>query len=233
MAVINMPTTLRPAECSIGQQRYDLVEVSDSTGDEAARLLGPPRWTQSMASADHMSLVEAGTWASFDLQTRGKVNVVAAFDPVRLEPEGTLRGSPRLAADVAIGAISMTLIGGTNGTLLQGDRLQIGTGLGSSQLVQVVADAVSTPATATPFTWSNGGAFSWTNGGAFAWFNQGLITVTFEPPTRLAFAKETALNWLRPLAYYRRVGDSARWTYSRGARRRAGGHSIDLLETFS
>lgn len=233
MAIIAMSTSIRPADSSMGQVRYDMVEMSDSSGSEAARLLGPPRWTLSLTSSDNMTLQESGLWQAMLLQLRGKVNVLLAFNPLRQQPVGTLRGSPRLASAVAAGATSMTLIGGTNGTLEPGDDLQIASGLGSSQVVKVVQTATSSPATNTPFTWSNGGAFSWSNGGAFSWSDMGTITVTFEPPTRYAYAKESAVGWERPSTYYRLQNESIRWKYASGSRRREGGYSIDLIEAFS
>lgn len=112
MAVISLPTGIRlPAECTIGQARYDVVEVSDATGSEAARLLGPPRWRASIRSAT-MTLADAGLWESVLLQLRGRVNHLALWDPVRQRPSGTLRGSGiTLNATASAGATSLVLLG--------------------------------------------------------------------------------------------------------------------------
>ena len=50
MAVITMPTTLILGRQAFKQRRFDISEVSDITGKQAARLLGPPRWGVSIAS---------------------------------------------------------------------------------------------------------------------------------------------------------------------------------------
>jgi hypothetical protein len=233
MSIVILSAALRPADSSMGQVRYDMVEVSDATGAESARLFGPPRWALNIVSSDNMKLQESGLWKSLLLQLRGRVNHLYAYNPAQRQPVGTLRGSPRLAAAVAVGDTSMTLIGGTNGTVLEGDMYQIASGLGSSQVVAAVADAVSNPATNVPFVWSNGGVFSWTNGGAFSWSDMGTIVITFEPPARYAYAKDATVVWDHPRTYYRLQSESVRWKPSRGATGREGGYVIDLLEAFS
>jgi hypothetical protein len=410
MAIISLPTSFRPVGFSFGQRRYDTMERSDSTGAEAARLLAPPRWTCSVQSADHMTLSEAGQWEAWCLKLRGGVNVAAIYDPVRTQPEGTLRGSPVVGVAVAAGATSVTIggavgtnllrfhssynnaywtrtrstvtsnattasdgttsadklvedssasathylnssnvsvsagvlptmgvevkagertqvniqcirdagsaassgchvdlssgtitsgpgtivslgsgwyavyltattaattgvyslrvwleSGGTNTytgdgasgiyvarawisesaqssypplpTLKAGDQLQIGTGVGTSQLVKIVDDA-----TATEFAeavWQTGGGAQaiWsTTGGQVTWSDDGSpgesMTVTFEPPLRTAFAKDTAVTWDKPVAYYRMQG-YPKWQYSQRAYRREGGFAADFVETFN
>ena len=59
MAVITMPTDLVVAQATVGQVRYDLVEQSESTGDQATRLLGPPRWVLSLQSRAVQSFAAA------------------------------------------------------------------------------------------------------------------------------------------------------------------------------
>ena len=110
MSIISWPTSLSTAaEFTLGQQRYDVTESSDSTGADAARLLGPPRWTVSLRSADAVPLAEAGAWEAMLLQLRGRVNHLALHDPVRAVPQGNLRGSPILNATAAAGATSLVL----------------------------------------------------------------------------------------------------------------------------
>jgi hypothetical protein len=110
MSIITWPTTLSTAaEFTLGQQRYDVTESSDSTGADAARLLGPPRWTVSLRSVDAVPLAEAGAWEAMLLQLRGRVNHLALHDPVRAVPQGNLRGSPILNATAAAGARSLVL----------------------------------------------------------------------------------------------------------------------------
>lgn len=110
MSVITWPAGLSvPASFTLGQQRYDMTESSDSSGADAARLLGPPRWTVSLRSVDIMTLAEAGLWEAMLLQLRGRVNHLAVYDPVRVAPQGSLRGAPTLDATAAAGATSIVL----------------------------------------------------------------------------------------------------------------------------
>lgn len=110
MSIISWPTTLSTAaEFTIGQQRYDVTESSDSTGADAARLLGPPRWTVGLRSVEAIPLAEAGAWEALLLQLRGRVNHLALHDPVRAVPQGNLRGSPILNASASAGATSIVL----------------------------------------------------------------------------------------------------------------------------
>lgn len=112
MSIITVPAGLvAPAGCTIGQARYDLTESSDSTGSEAARLLGPPRWSMSLRSIDAMTPAEAGLWEAMVLQLRGRVNHLAVHDFGRPAPAGTLRGSPTLNASASAGATSIVLAG--------------------------------------------------------------------------------------------------------------------------
>lgn len=206
MAIIAMPTGLRIAEVSIGQARYDMVEMSDASGHAAARLFGPPRWRVSMRSAPALLLAQAAQWEAMLLQLRGGVNHLSVYDPVRQVPQGTMRGTLTVSGAHSAGAVAVTVTGGAgqaSTTLKAGDWLQIGTGLGTSQLVKVMADATA-------------------NG-------SGVISLTVEPPLRTGFSGGTAVTWNRPLAYYKQ-GDAPMWTYGPG--QTSGGYAVDLLESW-
>jgi hypothetical protein len=232
MSVITMSTTLSVGQASIGQARYDMVEQSETTGTQSVRTLGPPRWSMSLRSRPVQSFTDAKAWETMVWSLRGRVNHLAAYDPGRPVPQGTYLGAMQLDAAIAAGATSMTINGGTVGTLIAGDWLQIGTGLGTSQLVKVMADATSVPSGSSAFSWTNAGAFSWTNGGAFTWNVTGIITVTFEPPARQAFGYGTAVTWDHPVAYYKAQAANNQMSYTPGFVG-AGEYSLDLLEAFS
>ena len=207
MTVVTLPTTLRMgARGGMGQRRFDLLSQSDSSGTQQTRLLGPPRWTLQLVQPQVLTLIEAGAWAALLLQLRGRVNVLAAWDPNRAAPVGTARGALTLNAAAAIGATGLQVAGCSpaTGTFRAGDCLQIGAGLGSSQLVMVTADAVAAA---------------------------GVATLAFEPPLRSAFAGATAVTWDKPLAYYRFQSDASAWTYAPGAL--VSGMVMDLLEVWS
>ena len=105
MTIITLPEDLRVGVGSgMGQQRYDLVGTSDSTGSQQVRLLAPPRWTMSLIQPAWLSPAEAGRWQALVAKLRGRANVLAAWDKARPQPRGTLRGSPVLSATAAAGA---------------------------------------------------------------------------------------------------------------------------------
>ena len=110
MAVITWPATLRaPAEWTLSQARYDMLENSDATGHQAARLLGPARWRVALRCGDAFTLQQAGVYESMLLRLRGGVNHLQLHDPVRAAPQGTLRGAPVLSATAVAGATSLSL----------------------------------------------------------------------------------------------------------------------------
>lgn len=204
MSIITLPVGLELViGIGFGQARYDMVESSDATGAENARLFGPPRWRASLLSPSAMRANRAAQWEALVLRLRGSINRLAVHDPVRPVPLGSMRGSPVLAATAAAGADTASIT--ATGTLLAGDWLQFGTGLGSSQLVKVMEDATA---------------------------SAGAIAVQFEPPLRKAYAAGTVVTWDKPLAYYRAIGNAPSWTYSKNGLA-SGGFALDLLEAFS
>ena len=209
MSIITLPAGLKIGVGSgVGQRRFDLVSQSDSTGSQQVRLLAPPRWTLSLVQPQWLSLAEAGDWSAMLAQLRGRVNVLAAWDPGRPAPQGTLRGTLTLAATAAAGATTVSVTGGAGQagkTVAPGDWFQISTGLGSSQLVACTAAATA-------------------NG-------SGVVSLSCEPPLRLGYASGTAVAWDKPLAYSRQQGDATSWTYINGGVSVAG-LSADLMETW-
>lgn len=93
-------------------------------------------------------------------------------------------------------------------TLYQGDWLQVGTGVGSSQLFMVMDDMS---------------------------FNElGVGTVNVEPPSRLTVSSSTVVTWNKPVAYYKRVGgDSFGWHAKAGSLLEGGFMMNDLVEQWS
>lgn len=206
MSIITLPAGLGIGECSIGQARYDMAEMSDATGHSATRLFGPPRWRMSLRSPQALPLDEAARWESMLLQLRGGVNHLAAADPARKTPRGTMRGTLTLSGAHSAGAALITVTGGAGQaftTLLAGDWLQIGAGLGTSQLVKVMAAGEAN--------------------------SSGVIVLSVEPTLRVAFASGATVTWSSPLAYYKQLGEPT-WTYL--STRLVGGFAVDLLESW-
>lgn len=164
MTIITLPANLPiGAGSGMGQRRYDQAGGSETTGSEQARVIGPPRWTLQLLQPQAVTLANAGRWQALIMKLRGKVNRLAAWDPVRTAPAGTLRGTLTLSGAHALGATTLVLTGST-GTLLAGDLLQVGTGIGTSQLVMVTDDCTQASVPIEPplrLAQSSGVAVTW------------------------------------------------------------------------
>lgn len=202
--IIEMPQDLLIASASVGVARYDIVETSDSNGASNARVLGPPRWVFTLGSPNEMSSTQLSKWTTMVTKLRGRVNYLAVWDPGSRSARGTISGSLALAAPLAAWADSLILTGGSNGqTIENGSWLQIGSGVGTSQMVRV------------------------TDSGVVA---GGTITLPFEHPVRQAFTAGTQVYWYYPHAYCKLAGDALSWVHNPGAPDSHGGVSISLLE---
>lgn len=202
MSIIALPANLKYNQYAWGVIDYEMLESSDATGSSAARILGPSRWSLHFTSNADMDLAEAARWEYLHLKLRG-ANVLAAYDIVRKAPVGTMRGTPTVSASVAAGATSMSIT--ATGTLKRGDRLGVGTGLGTSQLIIVENDATAAA---------------------------GTITFDFNNPARIAFSIGTAITWDKPVAYFRKTNKQATLgTYSTEGTGQ-GDFSFDLMESF-
>lgn len=99
------------AQLTIGQQRFDISEVSDTTGHSATRLGGPPRWTAALRTLDAMEPAISGLWKSIAVQLRGRVNHLALYDVSQPQPRGLARGALTLSSTAAAGAASIAIAG--------------------------------------------------------------------------------------------------------------------------
>jgi hypothetical protein len=208
--VITMPTGLIFApESSMGQNRYDTINMSPESGAIEARAASPARWTMGLRQPSSITRAEAGQWRAMVLSLSGRINVLAAYDPNRRYPAGTARGSASLVAPQGAGAVVATLGGLTPGaTLLAGDLVQIGTGLGTSQLVELTQNATATGA--------------------------GEAAIAFCEPIRpgLSFLAGATVTIEHPRAYFRRTSSATTWSTSSGGVM-VTGLSIDLVEVWN
>lgn len=207
MAIITPPANLALGpDCTIGALRSDAADTSDPTGMEQARVYGPPRWRQTLASPPTLSPADAAAWQTMRLRLRGHINRLAMHPAAHPYPRGTMRGTLALAATVAAGADTATITGGSGQagrTLLAGDWLQIGAGIGTSQLIRIAADAIA-------------------NG-------SGVITVGFDHVARQIYASGVGVVWDRPTGYWLRTESEDDWGY---VGRRGGQQSVALVEAF-
>ncbi len=210
MSIITWPSTLVPgAATGWGQRRYDLTYESDVTGARQDILLGPPRWTLALQQPEVLSLATAGEWQAILAKLRGRVNHLLAWDFGRPAPLGTMRGTLALGAQATVGSTQLQITGGVAQaakTLLPGDKLQVGTGLGTSQLFMVVDAATA-------------------NG-------SGAITVNVEPAVRVTFPVSTTVVWDKASTYFKVEGSSNVWRYGVGAFY-ASGVTLDLIEVWT
>ena len=210
MSIITWPIDLVPgAGTGWGQRRYDGTLESDITGARQDILLGPPRWTLSIQQPPDLDIVTAGRWQALVMQLRGRVNHLLAWDFGRPAPLGTWRGTMSLGASMAIGATTIQIASDASQagrTLLPGDKLQIGTGLGTSQVVMVVSEATASGA--------------------------GAGTIAIEPPARIALGSGTPVIWQRASAYFKAANSSQSWQYSEGSLF-SSGLAIDLVEVWT
>lgn len=206
MSIITFPVGIYFGSFAVSQRRFDLKEMSDSTGDTRERLIAPPRWRLRFAPPSvGIPYSQAALWKTMLLQLRGGINHLAAYDVAQPAPTGTMRGSPTVVTATA-GATTAAITGGTaGGTLKAGDWLQFGSGL-SSQLVSLTSDVAL-------------------NG-------SGAGTITFEPPLRATYAGGTAVVWDKPLAHYKLVSDVPEWAYQPGNFLVAG-FNCDLMEQWT
>lgn len=98
-------------QLTIGQQRFDISEQSDTTGHTATRLGGPPRWTVALRTLDALEPAVSALWKAIAVQLRGRVNHLALHDITQPQPRGLARGSLTLSSTAAAGATSLALAG--------------------------------------------------------------------------------------------------------------------------
>lgn len=237
MAVITIPALVAESveAQSWGQVRYDVAEVSDVTGDQSVNAGAPARWKVGLRAAAWLNQDEAAAWEFMLLKLRGGINHLAVYDLLRPAPRGTLRGAPFLAAPVERGASTLTL-GGAVGTLKQGDALQIGSGVGSSQFIKVAEDAAATVLTPTSAGWttSSSAAATWSTASAATatWWLGGTMTVTFEAVARDDYPPGTAVQWDKPVTYVAMQNNQLSWSAQAGGPFLTG-YAVDGLEQWS
>jgi hypothetical protein len=204
MSIITFPPGIYFGTFAISQKRFDLKEMSDSTGLVKERLMSPPRWRVRFSPPGiGVPYTQGALWKTMLMRLRGGINHLAVYDIAQPAPVGTARGSIVLTGTTNAGDVDATISGGSpaTGTLKMGDWLQIGTGLGS-QLVTVTADVT---------------------------LSGGAGTVLFEPPLRTGYAAGTAVVWDKPVAHYKMLSDAPSWGYVAGAFL-MNGFEIDMME---
>lgn len=204
--IITMPDTLAVARgCTLELVSSDAATRSDPAGTLQARSYGVPVWSLLLVSPEALTDPQAGAWKALGLGLRGLVNHLAAYDPSRPVPLGSVRGVLTLSASAAAGAAALAVSAGAGQAgrdLLPGDLLQVGTGLRSSELVMVMSRAVVA--------------------------GDGALALTTEPPLRRAYPAGTVLTWERPRVYMRRT--EARFGWGALTRRISAGMRLQLIE---
>lgn len=143
-------------------------------------IVGAPLWEVEMlgGATDPRKAREIETFLESIEGFKNQVELWNVRQPV---PAGTLRGTLVLDANVAAGATTLVLDGGSgqaSKTLLRGDLIGIGSGI-TQQVMRVAQDATA-------------------NG-------SGVISVTISSPIRNAFAAGAGVEWNKPKALFRQA----------------------------
>lgn len=190
MAVITMPDTLACAQgCALELVDTDTATRSDPSASIQVRFYGAPVWAMQLVSPGVLDDRQAGEWKALGLRLRGMKNHLAAYDPSRPYPRGSLRGALSLSTAAAVGDAQIVLAAGAGQagrTIVPGDLLGVGQGLGTSQLVAAVEGAAVDGA--------------------------GVITIQVEPPLLQSFPVGTVVVWDRPRVYMRRTEPRFGWS---------------------
>lgn len=113
------------AQLNIGQQRFDISEMSETTGHTATRLGGPPRWTAALRTLDAMEPAVSALWKAISVQLRGRQNHLALYDVTQPAPRGTARGSITLSSTAGAGSSSLQLAGCRGANALLGASFEL------------------------------------------------------------------------------------------------------------
>jgi hypothetical protein len=209
MAIITLPAALNLMlnKQGWGIQYFDNVLGRAVSGGTLARRQAPPRWTTTLETHDTLTQRLSGQLDAFLLAFDGMVNQLALYDVKYSQPLGTMRGAMVLASSLAVGATSIVInagVGEAGRTLLQGDRLQFGSGA-QRQVIVVAADAVA-------------------NG-------SGQIVITTDLAVRWAQSSGAAVVWDKPTALFRNASGNQPLS-SRVPGALNNGVAIDLVESW-
>lgn len=204
-SIITVPSTVIAVEQTIGQSRFDTNFSGGSTGDNETAVYGPPRWKSNITSDEDLTQRKMAPWIQMLLAMEGKINRLALFDFLKIEPEGTMRGSMVTTSAVPAGAKSMSITASGQGakTLLMGDWLGFNQAGNNRQVVAVSGDSTA-------------------NG-------SGVIVVNFQPYLRVALPAGAAVVWDKPTWLAMLTSDGADWR-NRGSNQ--GGMSLEFVESW-
>jgi len=139
------------------------------------------------------------------MRLRGGANQLELHNWQRPAPVGTMRGTPTLASNVAAGATTIEVTGGSGQagkTMEAGDLLGLGAGT-TQQLVMVAVKATAN--------------------------DSGVISLAVQPPLRNSFSAGQSVVWDKPTALFRRVSNELGWD-CRGKNPVCSGMTMDLVE---
>jgi hypothetical protein len=188
MSVITMTHAManQITRMSWGQRRFDV--TSRSTFGAQALESGVPLWS---AEFDIKPLLEseAGLWKATFLKLAGMTNQIELWNVRRPVPLGTMRGTMVLDSAAEQGDTSITIAtdsGQASRTLLQGDLLQLGTGV-TQQVIMLTENSTADV--------------------------NGDIVITFQSPLRNDFDAGSSVVWDKPKVLFRRTETDTNWNY--------------------
>ena len=203
MTDVTLPSGLLVRNMTIGQTSYGRTFRNDQSGAEQVQIMGPPLWRASIASDSTLKASQAALWKQLLLSLDGRINRIALYDLLNVEPRGTMRGAMQLSAFAQQGATSMSIVAAGQGakTLLTSDWLTVVAG-GEVQLVSLMSDATSDGA--------------------------GRTEVNFKPALRRAYQAGSTIVWDKPYTMFRATDNNSQWSIEQV---HAGSYSLSFLES--
>lgn len=188
MSVITMTQAMASqiTRMSWGQRRFDVTSRSPFGAQVIES--GAPLWSAEFEIKPLLES-ETGLWKATFLKIAGQTNQLELWDVRRPVPLGTMRGTMVLDAAAEQGDTSLTIAtdaGQASKTLLQGDLLQLGTGV-TQQVIMLTENATADV--------------------------NGDIVITFQSPLRNDFDAGSSVVWDKPKALFRRTEPNTNWNY--------------------
>ena len=185
MTTYAMPTSIPPTQAEWGQASNTWAWLSPLSGHIQTNEMPAPRWRLSYSWLQ-LPVEYSAELEAFMTKLHGKGNRFSAFNVSRPNPRGSFRGSPTVASTIAKGGTSGIIAGGGGQA---GKTLLIGDFISiNSELKMVVADATAD--------------------------GSGNITVSFEPPMRVAAPTSAPVIWDKPSAVFILDEDAVKWGYA-------------------
>lgn len=202
--LVTIPESSCFANMTMSMERIVARTTSPYSYEEQAFRWPGERWMLTVDMPPILDRRIANQWISFGLKLEGSYGIFLAGDPLGKEPQGVATGIPvTSSATLSSGTLSTTgWAANVTGILLDGDYIQIGTGL-SARLHRVVEDVDSDGA--------------------------GNAVLTLVPALRNSYADGTAVIVQNPRGAFRLQDNNFGWGVSPGGIRRISFSAVEVV----